>query len=80
MKRQERALLVTFGRCLNRVVSPLSEQVSGEVTVFPLLHAKLASMCNTLQPLKICGESLRYIHTSFLWLLTFAELGTQGLH
>ena len=65
MKRQERALLVTFGRCLNRVISPLLDELGGEVTVFPLVHPKFASTCNTLQPSTSCEECLRYMHTFF---------------
>ena len=80
MKTQERALLVIFGRYLNRGFPPLSDEVSGELTLFPLLHAKFASICNTLQSSNICEKCLRYMHTFFLWFLTFAELGTQGLH
>ena len=80
MKRQERALLVTFGRCSNRVICPLAVKVSGGVTSFPLLHAKFASMCNISRPSTLCEEFLCDIDTLFFWFLTFAVLGTQGLH
>ena len=80
MKRQERALLVTFGRCSNRVIFPLANEVSRGVTVAPLLYAISTSTCDSSQPSDLCEEFFRNIHTSFFQFLTFAALGTQGLH